>query len=99
MFQFHSQNCRLKRVQAKVSADDAMIILWLAAMNPKHLHNLSEFFIIGDDHSAVTESAEILAGEKEKQPISPDRSRLPSFTIPSPDRLRRIFDHMDALAL
>ena len=98
MFQFHSQDRGLQRVQAKIAADDAMIIFWLAPMNPKHLHNFGQLFIIRDNHSTVAESAQVLAGKEGETSHMPYRSGLPSFIIPSANRLGRIFDHMDTFA-
>src|SRR5262245_56628348 len=95
MFQFHSQNCCLKRIQAKVSSNKTVMILRLATVNPKHLYNFSQLFIIGKYHSGITESTEILAGKEGKTTDMPYCSGLPSPIIASTDRLGRIFDHLD----
>ena len=36
ILQFHSQNCRLKRIQAEISSDKAVVILRLGTMNTDH---------------------------------------------------------------
>src|SRR5262249_21567462 len=98
MFQFHSENCSLKSIQPEIPPHKAVLILRFGTVNTNHLYRLCQLLIIGNNHPAVTESAQILAWKEGKTTHMPDGAGLPSLTIPRSNRLGRIFDHMDAFA-
>src|SRR5215470_3540319 len=75
------------------------MILGFGAVNTEDLYRFCEILIIGDNHSSVTESAEIFAWEEGESSRMSYRSGLFSFVLLRSDRLRRIFDYMNTFAL
>ena len=51
-------------VQPAVQSQFAMMVFDPAAMAPEHFHALENFGVVRDDHPAVAEAAQILAGEE-----------------------------------
>src|SRR5262249_11310190 len=96
MFQFHNENCSLKSIQAKISSHQPMVILRVGTVDTECRYGLSQAIIIGNNHPAVAESAQVLAREKGETTHVPYSSRLPSFIILRSNRLGGIFDHSDA---
>src|SRR5262249_24259015 len=75
-----------------------MAILRVGTVDTEHPYGLCQAIIIGDNHPAVAESTQVLAREKGETTHMPYRPSLPSFIIPSPNRLSRIFNHIDTFA-
>src|SRR5205807_1556277 len=74
IFKFHSQHCRLNRVQPKVTAHDLVVVLRPVAVIAEQLDAIGEFGIVGRKHSAVTKTAEVRRGEETKTPKSNERA-------------------------
>lgn len=62
--QLDAQHRRLQSIEPKVPADDAMVVLRLAALYSQHLQPFGKFLIVRDDHAAIAQTTEILAGKK-----------------------------------
>ena len=96
MFQLDAQHRRLERVQPAVQPDRFVDVLRAAAVDPQHADPVGECLIVGDDHAAVPEPAEVLGGKEAEAPRLPERAGL---AVPPrrPDRLRGVLDHRDFL--
>src|SRR5215813_12030420 len=98
MFQFHNENCSLKSIQAKISSHQAMVILRVGTVDTECPYGFSQAIIIGNNHPAVAESAQVLAREKGETTHLSDRSSTPSPIIPCAKCLSCIFDDINAFA-
>jgi hypothetical protein len=61
-------------------------------VSAKDLDPFGELMIVGDDHSAIAETAEVFAGE-EAQTAGIAKGTGSSTAISGPDRLGTIFDY------
>ena len=64
MWELDKQGRGLDRVQAEVAAHVFVVVLGLAAVVAHHAHPVSQGFIVGDDHTAVADAAQVLAGKE-----------------------------------
>ena len=92
MRQLYQQCRRLDRIQPEVAANIFVIILRLHPVVAHDEKLMIQFFVVGDDHSTITDAAEVLAGEEAKAPASSHLSGLFAF-IGSRDRLCRVLDY------
>src|ERR1700722_14099659 len=73
-----------------------MMVFHSAAVPPQHLYAFEDLGVVGYDHSAVAEAAQVLAGKETQTAGVAKRADLLSF-IGGTDRLGAVFDDVQAV--
>ena len=87
MVQLDAENRRLQSIEARIAARDSMVVLRGLAVVGDQSHPCGEVVTIGDDRSAITHRAEVLAWVEAKHaasPILPTRWRSPLIVHHAP---------------
>ncbi len=95
--QLDQQGGGLDRVQAEVAADVLVIVLGLAAVISHHAKAMGQGLVAGDDHAAVADTAEVLAGKEAETPAGADRAGFAAL-VSAGDGLGRVLDDGQAVA-
>src|SRR6185312_12253780 len=92
IFELHIEYGCLDLIEPEISADDAMVVLGLAAMHTQHPHALREHRVIGGAEAGIPESAQIFRWEKRETADVPDAARHPPMLVLGTDCLGSILD-------
>src|SRR6185369_6972782 len=88
----------LDGVQAKVPANESVVILLFSPVNSEKAKSRGKICVPGDNHSRVTKSPEILTGEKRKTACVANSPRLSSLIVCGSNCLSRILNNRNAMA-
>jgi hypothetical protein len=95
--QLDAQDRRLQFVDPKITADERVEILGLAAVHAQHPHVFGQIRIVGGAQPRIAERAEILAREERKAPDVADRPDARSVGELGADGLRGVLDDAQAV--
>src|SRR5579864_5239897 len=88
----------LQSIEAKVPANQFVVVLGFCTVTAEATHSLRFLRIIGNHHSSVAHPTEILGRKERKASVVSNATRSPAFVF-SPYGLCRIFDHNQAMFL
>jgi hypothetical protein len=96
------QHRRLQRVEPAVVADFLVMILPRTAVEAELAQPIGQRVVLGDDHAAVAEAPEILAGKERERAHGTELARYAPLTpdlAPRADGLGRVLDQGEPMAL
>ena len=100
MRKLHQQRRGLNRVEPEVPADHRVVVLRPRPVVAQPSQRVGEPLVTGQDHPAVPDASEVLAGEEGEAPRDSGRAGLDVAlpgSIPRPDCLRGILDDRHAI--
>src|SRR6266567_7203296 len=96
MPQFGGYDSGLQRIEPEIPSYNLMMVFRFGAVSTQALQFFSPSRIVGNNHSRIASSAEILGGEEGKASIVPHGAGSTAFVF-GPNRLRRVFDDHKAM--
>ena len=88
----------LQRVEAAVVAEQFVVVAHLGAVTAQHVHFFGERVVVGQDHAAVPDRAEVLRREERKGPGVADAADQPAHPART-GGLGAVLDHLELVAL
>ena len=83
ILQFDLEHGSLERIQPAIDPYRLVEIADLAPVNTEHGHGVGKGFVVGRDEPPISKTAQVLAGEKLKHPVSPSTpARFPCCAAP-----------------
>ena len=98
MLQLHVEHRGLDLIEAEIAADERVVVLRLAAVHAQDFQALGERGIVGHAHAGIAECAEVLGGKERKAADVAEAAAALALRIFRADRLRGIFDHLQAVS-
>ena len=97
ILQLHAQHRGLQLVDAKVTADEGVVVLRLAAMHPQHTHPFRELGILRGAQTRIAESPQIFTGKERKAANVAECAGMFTALIGGTDGLGGILDHLETV--